>query len=395
MLKKPTGTPSSSRCVKDTPVRARPRPGPGDVPQQPGRDRLPQRHLHPPRRGPLRRLGARRLRELPLPRLAVRREGACVKIPAARPTCPSPRRPGGHLPGGRALRLRLAFLGDLPRPSARPCRVLPRLDPSRAPGRRLSDDRPASSLEGQLRAGARERRRRGPRPVRARRQLRQPGPARGARALDLRGLPTTAATCARSTPSHLDPPEPQGIWKYLRKRRRAAPRAHRVGILFPNDLPARSTCRSGPDAVLAAHVPIDETTPSRSGRGRDFFTQPWAVSLLRADQDSYRRTMKIFYEDQPTVEGQRPELIPVDLSAELQVKSDAVQLAYRRWRLEAFNRGWGMTSTCGPRARDQGARVIPSPAAGSTRSWPTPGCSRRSSPTGPARTGRRRGRSER
>jgi hypothetical protein len=63
------------------------------------------------------------------------------------------------------------------------------------------------------------------------------------------------------------------------------------------------------------------------------------------------------------VEGQRPELIPVDLSSELQVKSDAVQLAYRRWRLEALNRGWGIDEhLVGLRARYQGARVIPSPA---------------------------------
>jgi phenylpropionate dioxygenase-like ring-hydroxylating dioxygenase large terminal subunit len=39
----------------------------------------------------------------------------------------------------------------------------------------------------------------------------------------------------------------------------------------------------------------------------------------------------IFSQDQPIVESQRPELLPLDLSAELHLKSDKVAIEYRRW----------------------------------------------------------------
>jgi hypothetical protein len=90
---------------------------------------------------------------------------------------------------------------------------------------------------------------------------------------------------------------------------------------------------------------------------RNFFTGSWA------DRDSRRRTDKIFLEDQPTVEGQRPELVPVDLAAELHVKSDANQLAYRRWRQSCRDRGWALDQHVVGRDGDyHEVRVIPSPA---------------------------------
>ena len=116
--------------------------------------------------------------------------------------------------------------------------------------------------------------------------------------------------------------------------------------------------------LFTAVVPVDEThSISKWTMCRTFFTQPWAITLLRADKDSIKRTHKIFVEDQPTVEGQRPELVPFDLSAELQVKSDAVQLAYRRWRQAGIDKGWAIDEhIIASEGRYQGARVIPSPA---------------------------------
>ena len=87
---------------------------------------------------------------------------------------------------------------------------------------------------------------------------------------------------------------------------------------------------------------------------RTFFTGGWA------DKNSYDRTVKIFLEDQPTVEGQRPELLPFDLSAELHVKSDSIQLAYRRWRQEQIDKGWGLQTPSDEQAK-RAAAVIPSP----------------------------------
>ena len=65
-------------------------------------------------------------------------------------------------------------------------------------------------------------------------------------------------------------------------------------------------------------------------------------------------------------EDQRPP-IPVlpllDISAELQVKSDAVQLSYRRWRQAGIDRGWAIDEhRIAAGGRYEGARVIPSPA---------------------------------
>ncbi|MGI9646529.1 MAG: hypothetical protein ACR2O6_14585, partial [Ilumatobacteraceae bacterium] len=71
--------------------------------------------------------------------------------------------------------------------------------------------------------------------------------------------------------------------------------------------------------------------------------------------------IKIFKEDQPTVEGQQPELLPFDLSAELHVKSDAIQLAYRRWRADMIEKGYGLPEPTDEQTRREVA-VIPSPA---------------------------------
>jgi phenylpropionate dioxygenase-like ring-hydroxylating dioxygenase large terminal subunit len=39
-------------------------------------------------------------------------------------------------------------------------------------------------------------------------------------------------------------------------------------------------------------------------------------------------------QDIPIVESQRPELLPLDLQAELHVRSDRMAIAYRRWLKE-------------------------------------------------------------
>jgi phenylpropionate dioxygenase-like ring-hydroxylating dioxygenase large terminal subunit len=39
----------------------------------------------------------------------------------------------------------------------------------------------------------------------------------------------------------------------------------------------------------------------------------------------------IFAQDRPILESQRPELLPLDLTAELNIKADRTAIAYRRW----------------------------------------------------------------
>jgi phenylpropionate dioxygenase-like ring-hydroxylating dioxygenase large terminal subunit len=48
-------------------------------------------------------------------------------------------------------------------------------------------------------------------------------------------------------------------------------------------------------------------------------------------RDYEPRIRAIFEEDREVVEGQRPELLPLDLQQELHLKSDRVAIAYRKW----------------------------------------------------------------
>ena len=162
----------------------------------------------------------------------------------------------------------------------------------------------------------------------------------------------------------LDPPPASGMWKYIRKSAERPPVHTKVGIMFPYTSMLQVSLPLGQIRIWTAHVPIDEnTTASRWIAARNFFTKPWQVALLRADADTYKRTMKIFYEDQATVEAQKPELVPFDLAGELNVRSDAISLAFRRWRASAYDRGWGIEPHQILTTDDRRtATVIPSPA---------------------------------
>ena len=114
----------------------------------------------------------------------------------------------------------------------------------------------------------------------------------------------------------------------------------------------------GYQRLFNAHVPVNENkTITKYQLLRDFFKGNWA------DKDAHRRVIKIFDEDRPMVMGQRPELLPYDLSAELHVKSDAIQVAYRQLRNQYLDQGWGIDMH---RIRAEYSNyqsvVIPSPA---------------------------------
>ena len=49
------------------------------------------------------------------------------------------------------------------------------------------------------------------------------------------------------------------------------------------------------------------------------------------ERDYTPRIAQIFEEDRAIVESQRPELLPLDLQAELHLRSDRVAIAYRTW----------------------------------------------------------------
>ena len=155
----------------------------------------------------------------------------------------------------------------------------------------------------------------------------------------------------------LDPPAPKGIWSRIYKSKETRPPVRTTTGFYPPNV-SMLVVRPplGEMRIYAAVVPVDEhRTISKFHMLRNFFTGGWA------DRDSVKRTLKIFGEDQATVESQRPELLPFDLSAELHVRSDAVQLAYRRWRQECLDAGLGLEVPTDEESTRRAA-VIPSPA---------------------------------
>ncbi len=110
--------------------------------------------------------------------------------------------------------------------------------------------------------------------------------------------------------------------------------------------------------LFNAHVPIDDyTTVTKWINLRAFFKGNWA------DGDARKRVFKIFNQDKPVVEAQRPELLPYDLGAELSVKSDSIQIAYRRMRQKAIDQGLQIdTHRIESEFSRHTAVVIPSPA---------------------------------
>ena len=71
----------------------------------------------------------------------------------------------------------------------------------------------------------------------------------------------------------------------------------------------------------------------------------WMVMAMNYAFESPERELaafqdKIFLQDQPILQSQRPELLPLDLQAELHLKSDRTAIAYRKW-LRELGLGFG------------------------------------------------------
>jgi phenylpropionate dioxygenase-like ring-hydroxylating dioxygenase large terminal subunit len=127
----------------------------------------------------------------------------------------------------------------------------------------------------------------------------------------------------------------------------------------------------GPDGVVANHVRIWQPDPDGTGRGAEvvytyrafrpltaYFTKTsegprfaafftitpaselqsigWLWLALNYRQDTPDEDLrafedKIMSQDIPIIESQRPELLPLDLQAELHLRSDRTAIAYRKW----------------------------------------------------------------
>jgi phenylpropionate dioxygenase-like ring-hydroxylating dioxygenase large terminal subunit len=158
-----------------------------------------------------------------------------------------------------------------------------------------------------------------------------------------------------ATTVKLNAPLPKGLWKLIRKTRRD-PVVASVAVYMPNITRLDLDLGKWRTVIFDCNLPVDEnTTRTLWIQARNFFRGGWA------DRDARRRVQAIFLEDQPTVEGQRPELLPYDLGAELNVKSDAMGVAYRKMRNEFIDRGWAI-DTDAIAHNGKRAVVIPSPA---------------------------------
>ncbi len=71
----------------------------------------------------------------------------------------------------------------------------------------------------------------------------------------------------------------------------------------------------------------------------------WGVMAMNYGFDTPAKEVRafedrVFAQDVPVIESQRPELLPLDLQAELHLRSDRIAIAYRRW-LRALGLSFG------------------------------------------------------
>lgn len=161
----------------------------------------------------------------------------------------------------------------------------------------------------------------------------------------------------------LHPPAPKGLWGALWRWRTGLkerpPVRTTTGWILPNIVKLRIELPIGELVSYASNIPIDETTTLTKFMSlRTFFTGKWA------NKNALARSLKIYRQDQAVMEKVRPELLPFDLSAELNVRSDAMGLAYRRRRQELADKGWLLSDAdkVSGESPKRTATVIPSPA---------------------------------
>jgi phenylpropionate dioxygenase-like ring-hydroxylating dioxygenase large terminal subunit len=157
----------------------------------------------------------------------------------------------------------------------------------------------------------------------------------------------------------MSPPPPKGLWGLL-ARRKERPEYVTVtnGWYLPNVVKLHVRLPIGDLILYDFNIPLSQDRTLVKILGfRSFFTGAWA------DGNTRKRIEKILLQDRPIVESQRPELLPFDLADELHVRSDALQIAYRRRRAQLIEDGWwvGDADVITGDGPHRSATVIPSP----------------------------------
>ena len=157
---------------------------------------------------------------------------------------------------------------------------------------------------------------------------------------------------------------PKGLWGRLYRKNAGEgvtaddPIPTKAGYYLPNINILHVPVPMGNMILIDANLPIDENHTRSMFIGlRDFLKGAWA------DKNTIQRIHYIFKQDDDVIKTQRPEMVPFNLTDEMHVRSDALQVAYRRRRNELIEQGWGidMHQMVGTGPRDT-AYVIPSPA---------------------------------
>lgn len=92
--------------------------------------------------------------------------------------------------------------------------------------------------------------------------------------------------------------------------------------------------RTGPAGDSDVYVLMMTTSPVGPKSCRNF----WFLARNAVDRDDHKwlaMEARVQQEDKPVVEGQRPEMLPFDISAELHIRGiDKASLEYRKWLVE-------------------------------------------------------------
>ena len=89
------------------------------------------------------------------------------------------------------------------------------------------------------------------------------------------------------------------------------------------------------DGVEATGVRVYQPDPYGTGQG-DLVSYTWMWMAMNYGHDLPAEDLvawqdRIFAQDRPILESQRPDLLPLDLAAEMNVRADRTAVTYRRW----------------------------------------------------------------
>ena len=129
---------------------------------------------------------------------------------------------------------------------------------------------------------------------------------------------------------------PKGLFDLFFKQK-SSDLESRFTFYLPNITKVESSSDDIRIINYAIHFPVDEnTTISKRLLFRSFARFDWL------DDRFMKYYAKVYAEDSRVSESQYPRMIPDDLSDEVHIPSDALQIAYRKMRQEYLAMGWGL-----------------------------------------------------